>query len=102
MWVCYGSALASALRFGYLMALRGVSDSFQYFATIVVSIQVTIIGLCFAGPVFNTQLGIVFWTVTAALLGAAQSWQEMEAPAAVATSEASTRASWGWGPTSNE
>jgi hypothetical protein len=58
------------------VAIRGVSDSFQYFATIVLSIQVTIIGLCFTGPVFNTQLGIEFWTITAALFGAAQAWQE--------------------------
>jgi len=76
MWVCYGGALVSALRFGYLVAIHGVSDSFQYFATIVLALQVTIIGLCFTGPVFNTQLGIEFWTITAALFGAAQAWQE--------------------------
>lgn len=77
MWVLYGSALVSALRFGYLLAIRGVSDSFQSLATIVLSLQVTIIGLCLTGPVFNTQLGVEFWTVTAALFGAAQGWQEM-------------------------
>jgi hypothetical protein len=26
--------------------------------------------LCFAGPAFNTQLGILFWLVTAILFGA--------------------------------
>jgi hypothetical protein len=75
MWVFYGGALVSALRFGYLAAIRGVSDSFQYLATIVLSIQVMIIGLCLTGPVFNTQLGVEFWTITAALFGAAQGWR---------------------------
>jgi hypothetical protein len=75
MWLFYGGALFSALRFGYLLGIRGVSDSFQYFATVVLCFQLAIIGLCFAGPVFNTQLGIAFWTVTAALFGAAQGSQ---------------------------
>ena len=78
MWAFYGGALLSALRFSYLLAIRGVTDSFQYFATIVISIQLTIIGLCFTGPVFNTQLGIEFWIVTAALFGAAQGWHAAE------------------------
>jgi hypothetical protein len=70
MWVLYGGALLSALRLGYGLAVRGATESLQYFAMIVLSIQVTIICLCFTGPVFNTQLGILFWTVTAALFGA--------------------------------
>jgi len=78
MWVLYGGALLSALRFGYLLAIRGVSESFQYFATIVLSLQLTIVGLCLAGPVFNTQLGIEFWTVTGALYGAAQGWRQQQ------------------------
>jgi hypothetical protein len=78
MWLCYGGALLSALRFGYVLAIRGGTEWLQYFATIALSIQLTIIGLCFTGPVFNTQLGILFWTVTAALLGAADVWQARE------------------------
>jgi hypothetical protein len=78
MWLFYGGALFAALRFGYLLAVRGVTDSFQYFATIVLAIQLTIIGLCFTGPVFNTQLGIEFWTVTGALYGAAQGWRQQQ------------------------
>jgi hypothetical protein len=76
MWLCYGGALVSALRFGYLLAVRGETEWLQYFATIALCVQLTIIGLCFTGPVFNTQLGILFWTVTAALLGAAEAWQK--------------------------
>jgi hypothetical protein len=31
---------------------------------------VAIAALCLSGPVFNTQLGIQFWALTAALFGA--------------------------------
>ncbi|HEY7442669.1 MAG TPA: hypothetical protein VH701_09645, partial [Vicinamibacterales bacterium] len=58
--------------------VRGETEWLQYFATIALSIQLTIIGLCFTGPAFNTQLGILFWTVTAALLGAAEVWHAHE------------------------
>jgi hypothetical protein len=78
MWLCYGGALVSALRFGYLLAVRAETEWLQYFGTIALCIQLTIIGLCFTGPVFNTQLGILFWTVTAALLGAAEVWHARE------------------------
>jgi hypothetical protein len=78
MWLCYGGALLSALRLGYVLAVRGVTESLQYFATIALAIQLTIIGLCFTGPIFNTQLGILFWTVTASLFGAAHGWQARE------------------------
>jgi len=33
-------------------------------------VQVLIIGLCFTGPVFNTQTGIVFWLLSASVFGA--------------------------------
>lgn len=75
MWLCYGGALMSAVRFGYLLAVRGTKESLEYFATITLAIQLTIIGLCFTGPAFNTQLGILFWTVSGALVGAAEVWQ---------------------------
>ena len=39
------------------------------YAAMVLTIQLFIAGLCFTGPVFNTQLGIRFWLVTAVLLG---------------------------------
>jgi hypothetical protein len=78
MWLFYGGALVSAVRFSYALATRGVTESLQYFATVALAIQLTIIGLCFTGPAFNTQLGILFWTVTAALLGAAEVWPGRE------------------------
>ena len=42
------------------------------------SFQLAIVGLCLAGPVFNTQLGVVFWTVTGALSGAMRGWDRSE------------------------
>ena len=39
-------------------------------ATMVLTVQVLIIGLCFTGPVFNTQMGIVFWLLSASVYGA--------------------------------
>jgi hypothetical protein len=39
-----------------------------------------VFGLCFTGPVFNTQIGIMFWLATAILYGChrtieIQNWQ---------------------------
>jgi hypothetical protein len=39
-------------------------------ATIVLCLQLTILCLCLTGPVFNTQLGILFWAMTGGLFGA--------------------------------
>ena len=35
----------------------------------MLSFLVAIVGMCFSGPVFNTQLGIVFWTLAASIFG---------------------------------
>ena len=52
------------------------SSSLQDVATLVLCMQVTIFGLCFTGPMFNTQLGILFWAVTGALYGAVLGLQD--------------------------
>jgi hypothetical protein len=39
-------------------------------ATMVFSIQMLVVGLCFTGPVFNTQMGIMYWLLTAGAYGA--------------------------------
>jgi hypothetical protein len=78
MWVLYGGALLSAVRLSYRLAVRGVIEWLQYFATIVITLQLTVMGLCLTGPVFNTQLGILFWMVTGALFGASEGWQMLE------------------------
>jgi hypothetical protein len=68
MWFLYGGALLAAIRYAYLVALHGADDTLRSMATVVLTFLVGIVGMCFSGPVFNTQLGIVFWTL-AALFG---------------------------------
>ncbi len=69
MWFFYGGAvivaLLSALR---LTAARlpKIADS----ATMVVGVLAFIATMAMVGPVFNTQLGILFWTMSAALRAA--------------------------------
>jgi D-alanyl-lipoteichoic acid acyltransferase DltB (MBOAT superfamily) len=76
MWLLYGGAIFMALRTSYRIAVRAASSSLQDVATLVLCMQVTIFGLCFTGPMFNTQLGILFWAVTGALYGAVLGLQE--------------------------
>ncbi|HEY6361442.1 MAG TPA: hypothetical protein VIX63_10075 [Vicinamibacterales bacterium] len=70
MWLCYGGALASACRLAFMSAVKSSALSLGYLSAVVLAFQLAIVGLCFAGPVFNTQLGVLFWTVTGALSGA--------------------------------
>jgi hypothetical protein len=71
MWALYGGAVLLSV----LIALRLTASrvaAVASLATVVAPILVFIVGLGMAGPVFNTQMGIVFWTLTAALHGARQ------------------------------
>jgi hypothetical protein len=82
MWICYGGALLAAVLFAYRTAIGGQTEGLRYFASVVLAMQAVVLGLCLTGPVFNTQLGIQFWAMTAALLGvvsAGQSWQADDA-----------------------
>jgi hypothetical protein len=69
MWVFYPIGLFLALRYSYRLATDphgALSES----AITVFAIQVLLVGLCFTGPVFNSQLGMMFWLTTAMLYGA--------------------------------
>jgi len=68
MWLFYGCALAVAVRYSYSRAASR-DDPLSDFAEMVLVMQLLIVGLCFTGPVFNTQLGIMFWLCTALLIG---------------------------------
>lgn len=70
MWLLYGGAILMALRTSYRVAVHAPSTSLQDVATLVLCMQITIFGLCFTGPMFNTQLGVLFWAVTGGLFGA--------------------------------
>jgi hypothetical protein len=70
LWLLYGGALAAALHLSYRAAVRAQTRTMQDAATIVLCLQLTIVCLCLTGPVFNTQLGVLFWAITGALFGA--------------------------------
>jgi hypothetical protein len=68
MWVFYPAALLIAIRHSYGLAVDP-EDELNEFAMIVLAIQLLTVALAFTGPVFNTQVGIIFWLVTAVLYG---------------------------------
>jgi hypothetical protein len=82
MWLLYGGAIVVALRASYRVAARAASSSLQDAATLVLCMQLTIFGLCFTGPMFNTQLGILFWAITGGLYGAVLALEEQSEAAA--------------------
>jgi hypothetical protein len=68
MWLFYGGAIFVAMRHSYKVSVGGsavINDT----ATMIFMVQLLICGLCFTGPVFNTQVGIIFWLSTAMLYG---------------------------------
>jgi hypothetical protein len=69
MWLLYGGAIVASLAFGLRVALRSDTE-LALMAAVIVCCQLMIAGMSFAGPAFNTQFGIQFWTLGAALHGA--------------------------------
>ena len=67
----YAGALAIALRYSYRLAVDARLGRLQDIATVLLCVQLAIVGLCLSGPVFNNQLGIQFWAMAGALAGAA-------------------------------
>lgn len=68
LWVAMGAALVAGLRASYLVAVRA-DGSLQESGTAVLCLQLTLLAICLTGPAFNTQLGIQYWALTAALWG---------------------------------
>jgi len=66
----YCGALFVALRYSYVHAVAPIARTWQDTAVIVLCMQLIVISLCMTGPVFNTQMGIMFWAVTGGLFGA--------------------------------
>jgi hypothetical protein len=69
MWVFYGAAIFMAMRHTYRIAIMR-DHPLHELAGMTLSVQVLIAGLCFTGPAFNTQLGILFWLMTAVVFAA--------------------------------
>ena len=72
MWVFYGGAVLLSLLASYRLSIRNRQPELAGVALIVFCVQVLIAGFGWAGPVFNTQLGILFWFLASALYGAAR------------------------------
>jgi hypothetical protein len=69
LWICYAAAILTTTFHTYRVA--GETDPYlSDLATMVLTVQVLVIGLCFTGPVFNTQMGILFWLLSASVFGA--------------------------------
>jgi hypothetical protein len=67
--LAYGGAILLALRQSYRVAISAAGERLQALAAAVLCIQIALAALCLAGPVFNNQLGILFWSLTGALSG---------------------------------
>jgi len=57
------------------------AGSLQESGTAVLCFQLMLLAICFTGPAFNTQLGIQFWALTAALWGPILSAEARQAAA---------------------
>lgn len=80
LWICYSGAVATATYHTY--RISGATEAhLSDLATMVLMVQVLVIGLCFTGPVFNTQMGIIFWLLSASVYGAARTAVLAEAQA---------------------
>jgi hypothetical protein len=73
MWVLYGGAILLALLTSYNLSVARGSPALRDVALIVFGMEVLILGFSWAGPAFNTQLGILFWFLASALYGASRS-----------------------------
>lgn len=70
MWIFYGGAIAASLVAGLRLA-SSPEAHLSELAAVAVTVEILITGMAMAGPAFNTQLGILFWALTAGLYGAA-------------------------------
>lgn len=77
MWLLYIGAITVAIRYSYRVAIDSGSALCDL-AAMVLSVQLLVVGLCFTGPVFNTQVGIVFWLLTAVLYGSRRTLTKQE------------------------
>ncbi len=91
MWFVYGGAILAAIRNTYRVAIDP-DHPLHELASMALSVQLLIAGLCFTGPAFNTQLGILFWLMTAIVYAAQRTAYVQEALAAEAEAEAEAEA----------
>lgn len=81
MWFFYGGAIVASLAYTYHVSTHARSPRLAYAAAIIFCMNLLIVGQAMAGPSFNTQMGIQFWLLAAALHGAAGGAQRRPEPA---------------------
>ena len=69
MWLLYGGALIVTM-WTVLRTTRARMPSLSESAINILALNAFVLILALVAPVFNTQLGLLFWTMTAALHGA--------------------------------
>lgn len=79
MWVLYGGAVLVSL-FAAFELVGGRHAAASGFAGLVLPVLVFIAGLGMAGPIFNTQTGIIFWLLAAAVEGTARTIPGLTSP----------------------
>ncbi len=70
LWVCYGGALLAALATAWRLSTQRFSAPVADLASVVLPVLLAIVGMGLASPIFNTQIGILFWFLAASLYGA--------------------------------
>jgi hypothetical protein len=68
--VCYGGAIFAAFATAWRLATQRFSPPVADLATLVLPVLLAIVGMGLAGPIFNTQIGILFWFLVGSLYGA--------------------------------
>lgn len=71
LWILYGGAIVLSLVAALRLALDRRDLGLAYAAAIVFCLCMLVLTQSFSGPSFNTQMGIHFWLLLAALHGAA-------------------------------
>lgn len=73
MWFFYGGAIVLSLLYVYRVSTCLTDKGMAYLASIVLCLNLFVVGLSFAGPTFNNQLGMQFWFLTGACYGVGKS-----------------------------
>ena len=70
LWLCYGGAILAAFATAWRLATQRFSPAMADIASLVLPVLLAIVGMGLAGPIFNTQVGILFWFLVGSLYGA--------------------------------
>lgn len=70
MWLLYGGAMIAAIVFALDWVLARADRETTYLAVVVLGVLIMVAVSSLSGPTFNSPVGVFFWLITGALLGA--------------------------------